>query len=242
MPLAPPGNAAEADRRLSLHLEALYERDRQTGRITQKNQWDGGRAPVFHMCRSRSGAHVRFRDDLPEEVASILAGCSAKEPKPTDLGVAPKYQSTYLRHAKTHGAVGHIWSGPVYAFPHRPVEPSPAAVLITAENAALLADQMADWLPDVPYRRPLVAIVEQGRAVAVCASVRITASAHEAGVETVETHRRRGHATAVVRAWARHVLDAGATPIYSTSWDNVASQNVASGLGLELIGSDFHVE
>ena len=71
--------------------------------------------------------------------------------------------------------------------------------------------------------------------------MRITAAAHEAGVETLPALRRRGHAVNEVAAWADAVRRTGAAPLYSTSWDNVASQNVAAKLGLSLFGVDFHV-
>ena len=80
-----------------------------------------------------------------------------------------------------------------------------------------------------------------GQAAAVCASVRMSSAAHEAGVETSPAFRKRGLAIAVVAAWAERVRLAGAIPIYSTSWDNVASQAVAARLGAELIGTDFHI-
>jgi predicted GNAT family acetyltransferase len=60
-------------------------------------------------------------------------------------------------------------------------------------------------------------------------------------VETLPAARRRGHAVSVVAAWARAVKQIGALPLYSTSWDNVASQSVATKLGLSHFGVDFHV-
>ena len=45
----------------------------------------------------------------------------------------------------------------------------------------------------------------------------------------------------MVIAWARAVQAIGATPLYSTSWENAASQAVARSLQLEMFGSDFHV-
>ena len=78
-------------------------------------------------------------------------------------------------------------------------------------------------------------------AVAVCASVRITDAAHEAGVETVPAYRRCGYATRVVRAWADAVSSMGAKPLYSTSWANLASQTVAKRLGLVFVGNDYQI-
>jgi hypothetical protein len=41
--------------------------------------------------------------------------------------------------------------------------------------------------------------------------------------------------------WARAVRAQGATPFYSTSWDNLASQRVADRLGFLPVGVDFHI-
>lgn len=95
--------------------------------------------------------------------------------------------------------------------------------------------------PHIPHRQPFVAVIEDGRAVAVCASVRITRAAHEAGVETVPRYRGRGHAVDAVAGWAEAVAKLGAVALYSTSWDNVASRRLAARLGLQVIGVDFHI-
>jgi hypothetical protein len=58
-------------------------------------------------------------------------------------------------------------------------------------------------------------------------------------VKTRADHRRRGHAVNAVAGWARAARSRGATPFYSTSWDNVASQGVARRLQLSLVGVDF---
>ena len=84
-------------------------------------------------------------------------------------------------------------------------------------------------------------MLKDNRAVSVCRSVRITPQAHEAGLETLLEFRRRGYAKDVVIAWARAVQVMGATALYSTSWENIASQAVARKLKLEMFGSDFHV-
>ncbi|HVG44817.1 MAG TPA: GNAT family N-acetyltransferase [Longimicrobium sp.] len=86
-----------------------------------------------------------------------------------------------------------------------------------------------------------MAVVEDGRAVAVCSSVRITDAAREAGVETAPGFRGRGHAARAVAAWAVAVRRMGAIPLYSTSWSNAASQGVARKLGLRMFGADLHI-
>ena len=77
--------------------------------------------------------------------------------------------------------------------------------------------------------------------MSVCRSVRLSSRAHEAGVDTLVSYRRRGYATSVVAAWALAVRALNLTPLYSTSWDNVASQRVARRLGLVQYGVDYHV-
>jgi predicted GNAT family acetyltransferase len=71
--------------------------------------------------------------------------------------------------------------------------------------------------------------------------VRKTAIAHEAGVETAKEFRGRGCAVEAVAAWARIVRDAGRIPLYSTSWQNYASQALAAKLRLVRFGSDLHI-
>jgi len=71
--------------------------------------------------------------------------------------------------------------------------------------------------------------------------VRITPEAHEAGVESLPEFRGRGYATDVVAAWALLVKSLGALPLYSTSWENTASQAVATKLQLVQYGGDFHI-
>lgn len=120
-------------------------------------------------------------------------------------------------------------------------QPQGAIVDIDEGNADLLRGRFDDWLPDVAHRRPFVARIVDGRAAAICASVRISAAVHCAGVETHAEFRRRGYARDAVAGWARAVRARGAAPFYSTSWDNAASMHLAERLGFVRVGTDFHV-
>lgn len=97
-----------------------------------------------------------------------------------------------------------------------------------------LITELHDW-------QPFLAIVESGKVVSVCRSVRITSQAHEAGVETLPDFRGKGYAAEVVAGWASLVKSRSAIPLYSTSWDNIASQAVARKLQLVSYGEDFHI-
>jgi hypothetical protein len=221
---------------LRLHVRALYTFDARD-RMTDVNEWCGGVAPRFHLARA-PGGHVRaFRADVADACADALASLCDSEPVTHEPDGWPAHCEEYLRLLAPCDAVE---SGPAYALFREPVDAG-IATAIDASNAHLLRGGLDTWLPDVAHRRPFVAVIEGGRAVAVCASVRITPAAHEAGVETVPDARDRGHGSAVVAAWAHAVRAQDALPLYSTSFDNVASQRLAIRLGFTRIGVDFHV-
>jgi RimJ/RimL family protein N-acetyltransferase len=52
----------------------------------------------------------------------------------------------------------------------------------------------------------------------------------------------RGYATAAVAGWAVAIRERELLPLYSTSWDNIASQRVARKLGMVLYGEDWSIE
>ena len=126
-----------------------------------------------------------------------------------------------------------------YRFPDQIPSPSTKVVRVTQENAELLRDSFPEVISELDLVQPCIVVVEDRRAVSLCHSVRISARAHEAGLETLKTYRRKGYAAAVVAGWATVVRDLGLIPFYSTSWDNVASQGVAGSLGLVLYSADF---
>ena len=84
---------------------------------------------------------------------------------------------------------------------------------------------LADHLAELS---PCAAVLRGGVAVTVCNSVRITLHACEAGLRTVPEARGHGHGPDAVRVWVAAVRGTGRIPLYSTSWDNVASRRVAA--------------
>jgi hypothetical protein len=133
-----------------------------------------------------------------------------------------------------------IDSGPAYRFPDELPPVGVAVTPVLRSDLPLLRN--LPWDLDETARtfesyEPLVAVIEQGHAVALCHSARLTDRAAEAGVETLAAYRGRGHATAVVAGWAVEVRATGRIPLYSTSWQNLASQAVARKLALVQYGT-----
>jgi GNAT superfamily N-acetyltransferase len=217
-------------------VAALFRHDARR-RLVEVNQWDGGVAPRFFLMRTPEGVVARFRQDVPDDLATRLSELCAGERLCDPPPERPAHEREYL---DALGPVERVWAGPAFTFPDD-LPAAAAAVAIDEANAGLLRNGFEDWLPDVPHRRPFVAVIEEGRAVAICASVRISRDVHCAGVETLPGCRGRGHGSAAVAAWARAVRELGATPFYSTSWDNLASRGLARRLGLRLFAVDFHI-
>jgi hypothetical protein len=138
--------------------------------------------------------------------------------------------------------ISGTWSGPAWRFPDKLPASAHEVVHVTTANDDLVRPAFPSLADDLPWCQPCLAIVVDGRLTSLCFSSRNTPVAAEAGVNTLEEFRGRGYAPAVVAAWGRAVSEEGRIPLYSTSWDNLASRSVARKLGLVLYGADFSIE
>lgn len=221
------------------HLDCSFNYD-ERGRMLSVNQWDGGTPPRFVLGRTSAGNTWRVRHDVPGGAVEHLADIVRQELVLHALTRQPVRRDEYLEALGRDSAIEEVGGGPCYWF-ERELTPSQEPVPITVHNSNLLVDTLNDWIADVPYRSPFMAVIANGKAVSVCASVRIRDSSHEAGVETTPSCRRLGYAFNAVCGWQRAVKALGAIPMYSTSWDNVASQALADRLGLTLYGVTFWI-
>ena len=226
---------------MDVHVRALFTHDARS-RIVCVNEpgGGGGAAPRLFVGRTREGNVWRFRADLPENLIEELEALCASEPAGAEFGGEPRNVEGFVRLLEGHAPVREVEAGPAYYFTEY-VETSRPPVSVTEANAELLRGGFEKLTDELPEWQPFVALVEEGRAVSVCRSVRINDAAHEAGVETLPDFRGRGYAADVTAGWARLVRAAGAVPLYSTSWENKASQAVAKKLRLSMYGADFHV-
>ncbi len=225
---------------LQLQANALFTHDGR-GRIRDVNEPDGDRAPRFFFARSKEGNIWRCRDDVADETVRTLDALAAEEPIRDDLRAEPRNLDAFLAALRVDYESASIESGPAYYFPNE--LPRPANVrLITRADLHLLRVMVRD-LDDTSRhfeeREPRMAIIEDNHVVSLCYSARLTDHAAGAGVETLDAYRGRGYAPAVVAAWARAIRTTGRIPLYSTSWDNLASQAVARRLRLVQYGTDL---
>jgi len=227
---------------LERHVRALFVHDARRGRIVHVNEPSGVRraAPRFYLGRSRVSRVVRIGPGVPDATADALAALAATEVPDDDVRAPPRHAARYERLLASQAPVTARWSGPAFRFADLDRE-CHDVVAISAGSADALRGGFDAWLPDVRDWQPFVAYLIDGRAVAICASVRITEDAHEAGVETLPAFRGRSYAVDVVGAWARRVRALGATPLYSTSWQNAASLRVAAKLRLVVYATDYHL-
>lgn len=197
-------------------------------------------APRFYLGRTSAGNAWSVRRDVPSSVALALFDLCRSEPVTSDFTAEPARASAVRAVLASHAPVTEETRGLAFWIPEDPPLLG-EAVLVNDANAHLLDAHF-------PRRRtsragfrfgPVAAALEGGVAVSLCYCARFTGDAAEAGVETVEAARGRGHASAAVALWTRAVRASGRWPLYSTSVTNVASQGVARKVGAVVYGEDL---
>ena len=224
---------------MELHVEALFLRDERR-RLAAVNDVDRRPAPRLFLGRTVEGNIWRFRRDLPEELVAGLEAILVDEPVATDLE-QPALTAQRLHEALSRDApVEGIWEGPAWHFPAQ-IGLSPDVQVYRVTPGMQFTGDRFTWLVDeLEYCQPCYVVLDGSRIASLCHSSRNSPLAAEAGVETLEAYRGRSYGAAVTAAWAQAVRAEGREPLYSTSWDNVASRALARTLGLILYGVDLH--
>jgi len=193
------------------------------------------------MGRTHRGNVWLFRRDLQEDAAGELEALCRSEPTAKDLIRPPLIRKAIRAALQARGPIIREYRGPAFLIPEGTKETGDA-VLITKENGHLL-EVGFPWI--VRYITadvgPVTAAVVNGNAVSICYCARLSSVAAEAGVETLEAARGRGYATTAVSAWAATIRRGGLLPLFSTSWENGASQRVAERLGAVCYGEDWEI-
>lgn len=225
---------------MALHVQTLFTHDVHSRLLLVNEPGDGGPSPRLFLGRTKEGNLWRFRADLPELLIQQIETLCIDEPVGDEFHRELRHFEEYVRLLEAHAPVQEIGMGPAYQFTHF-FEPTRRVLTITETNAEMLQGGFEELIAELHDWQPFLAIAEESKAVSVCRSVRITSQAHEAGVETLPAFRGKGYATEVVAGWAKLVKSTGALPLYSTSWENAASQAVARKLELVPYGEDFYI-
>jgi len=227
---------------MNIHVRALFTHD--TGsRLLFVNEPDNAvtPAPRLFLGRTRAGSVWRFHADLPDKLCEELnVLCAGEPPVNAEFNEPPRHLETFVRLLEQHAPVQNVSNGLAYQFIKYEL-PSNRLMAVTEDNPEILQGGFEKLIEELPVWQPFVVLVKENRAVSVCRSIRLTSEAHEAGVETLPEFRGNGYAEQVVCEWARLVRKTGAIPLYSTSWENHASQAVARKLGLKCYGVNFSV-
>jgi hypothetical protein len=224
---------------IELQARTLFRHD-LAGRLTTINEPGEQPAPRLFFGRTPQGNIWHLRFDLPADLIHELVAALSAEPTTTDLQAPPVSLQCLLDALERHAPVERVWQGPAWSVPEAvsaPADTEPVVLTDLELLSATFGGSVESWVESAPC----LALMDAGRPVSVCFSARTSAGASEAGVETLPEYRRRGFASAVTAAWARQVRAAGRIPLYSTSWDNLASQQVARRLGLLLYAADLHI-
>jgi hypothetical protein len=199
-------------------------------------------APRFFMGRALQGNVWRFRQGLPDDLVCDLEQLCRSEPIAVHFAAPPINAAAIRAALHTHAPIVDEERGPAYWIPDS--IRAPAEVVLVSETNAYLLEANFPWklTSRSSFKTgPLVAAAVQGSAVSICYCARLTAQAAEAGVETAEAARGHGYASAAVAGWASAIRQRGLLPLYSTSWENLASQGVARKLGMVAYAEDWWI-
>lgn len=236
----------ESDEQLMrIHVATLFDCD-TNGRIRSlRRPWSRpGDAPRFFMGRTLQGNVWLFRHDIPEDLKRELEVLCLSEPVAKHLSHPPRMAAAIRAALRARGPITREYRGPAYLI-RGGAEAHADGVLITKGNGHMLEIGFPWMLPHIMADvdiGPVTAVVVNGRAVSICYCARLSPLGAEAGVETLESMRGRGHATAAVMAWAAATRERGLLPLYSTSWENSASRRIARKVGMVCYGEDWEIE
>lgn len=214
------------------HVNVLFRHDIEN-RMTVVNELPYDVAPRIFIGATRLGKLVRFSKSLDVSLVNKLEQVIGSSPS-TLLGEV-------IQILSIDRIVNNIWICPAYVFPDVRFMTCTKAIKVTNKNKEILKPHFPYTFEDFENKQPCFVIIENNIPVSICCSARQTSKAAEASVFTHENYRGRAYGLDVTIAWAAEVQKQGRFALYSTSWDNFASQSLARKLQLIQYGNDIHM-
>jgi len=225
-------NAADEARLLDQHADVLFRMDTD-GKLAGLNEPGDDPPPRLFLARDETTHRLWFRADVGEATIDACRAI-ARELPPWDLQRPPRSLYAPLREAiDREGPIVDETNGPAYRFGQQVDLPNHAPATVIDEASAHLLESNFPYTRSIlAFRSPVVGVVVDGSVVSACYCARKRPGACEAGVDTMEPYRGNGFAALVVWVWRDAVENEGRQPLYSTSWDNLASRAIAAKLRL----------
>lgn len=217
---------------MELHVNVLFKQNTEN-RITIVNEPPYEVAPRIFIGATNMGNIVRYSNMLD---ANLVGKLNQVISTSSDINLGEIINVLSSDHP-----LHHLSIGPAYVFPNINERKHTQVIQVTQENKELLKPYFPYTFEDFEYKQPCFVIIENNIPVSNCCSARKTSKADEASVFTHEDYRGRGYGIDVVNAWAVEVQKQGRIALYSTSWDNFASQTVARKLKLIQYGTDIYM-
>lgn len=217
---------------IAIQVEVLFVHN-QVGKMKYVNEQGNPKAPRFFLGGTREGSITRYHCDLDDETVGQIEKLIREPSNHIELAKI----IDLLNEERT---VKNIWMGPAFMFSTNLQKPT-RTIQITEKNKELLRENFPNLIEQMEWRQPYFAIVKNEKVVSICCSARSTPVAAEASVETLAEFQGNGYGADVVTAWAISIQEEKRIPLYSTSWDNYASQAVARKLKLINYGMNLHI-
>ncbi len=224
---------------MALRADILFTYDTR-GRMLCSNDPERRPAPRVFLGCTPDGNVIRFGQDVADDLARRLEAVAERRPPGDDLRIPPATLAAMQEVLRRLAPATVDGGGPAYRFPASISQPRVQGdvVQITTANIDAVRDSYPWLIEELADWGPCFAVVRDGAAVSVCFTSRNGERATEAGVETLPDFRGQGYATAATAAWGAFIAAGGRIPLYSTGWDNLASQAVARRAGLVMFGAD----
>lgn len=215
-----------------MHIDVIYQQTKQ-GKLTVINEPPFEQAPLVFLGVMTNGIIQKYSQQVDDLFQKRIKNTIQGQKDDLLVGLINQISDRVGLHEFT--------MGPTYVFP-KIAEKTTETLLITEQNKELLKEDFRFIYVDYEAKKPCTVILKDKKVVSLCCSARQSNEAAEASVYTTKEYRSKGYGAIVTKAWAHEVQQQGKVALYSTTWDNFASQGVARTLGLKQYGVGIAIE
>jgi hypothetical protein len=140
-----------------------------------------------------------------------------------------------IPNGRPRRAILHLPETPITDIPER-------EAVIVEVDADFLASLPPDLAGEVEGSYLAAYHEDDGLVVSVCGAASITERWWDVGIDTLEGHRRRGHARDCYLTLARHLASRGQVPVWGAYDDNQPSLALAKSLGFSPVDELWVIE